>query len=50
MTEPKVTIVWKGDRRTKMWIVHLKDGTTRGFPEHIYTREEAIAKALEGKP
>jgi hypothetical protein len=40
----KVTVSWKGERRTKMWIVHLPDGTTRGFPAHLYTKDEAIAE------
>jgi hypothetical protein len=44
----RVTSSRKGSRQTKLWIVHLPDGRTRGFPAHLYTKEQArgAVKAL----
>lgn len=41
----RVTVSYKGEKKTKMWIVHLPSGKTRGFPAHLYTREEAMRRA-----
>lgn len=43
----KVTSAWKGVIPTKLWIVHLPDGTTRGFKAHEYTKEQALNVVLK---
>lgn len=47
--DERVTVTRKGERRTKMWIVQTPQGS-RGFPAHLYTKQEAIDAALEAKP